>query len=77
MIGKRKTLCDPAKVRAFDYSKLDAAFAKLAKPAQRALINAKIFTTRDLAQHGLEKVAALHGIGPASLPLLKAKLKKK
>jgi len=77
MTGTRKMPCDPAKVRAFDYSKLDSAFAKLAKPAQRALINAKIFTTRDLAEYGLEKVRALHGIGPASLPLLKAKLKKK
>jgi hypothetical protein len=75
MTRKRKVLCDPKKVQAFDYGKLDAAFAKLAKPAQWALMNAKIFTPRDLAQYGLEKVGALHGMGPASLPILKAALK--
>ncbi len=77
MTRKRDMPCDPAKVQAFDYGKLDAAFAKLAKPAQRALINAEIFTPRDLAKYGLEKVCALHGMGPASLPILKAVLKKK
>jgi hypothetical protein len=40
------------------------------------LINAQIFTPRDLAEYGLEKVSALHGTGAASLPVLKATLKK-
>jgi hypothetical protein len=77
MTEKRKAPCDPAAVIAFDYSLLDPAFAKLAKPAKRALINANILTPGDLAKYGLEKAAALHGMGPASLPILGAVLRGK
>ncbi len=58
----------------FDYSKLDAAFAKLSKPAQRALINARIFTPKDLAKHTRAEVEALHGIGPSAFPVLEKAL---
>lgn len=58
-----------------DYSKLDPAFAKLSKPAQRALINAGIFTPKELAKHSRREVAALHGIGPSSFPILESVLK--
>lgn len=54
---------------------LDAAFAKLAKPAQRALMGAGIFTPKDLAKHTRAEVAALHGIGPSAFPILEAALK--
>ena len=67
--------CDKPALAAFDYSKLSPAFAKLGKPAQRALINAKIFTPADLKKWSMADVAKLHGIGPSSLPLLKAVLK--
>jgi len=54
----------------FDYSKLSPMFAKLSKPAQRALINAGILNARDLAQHTRAEVATLHGIGPLAFPVL-------
>ena len=59
----------------FDYSKLDPALAKLSKPAQRALINAGIFTPRVLAQRTRAEVAAPHGIGPSAFPALESALK--
>ena len=68
--------CDKPALAAFDYSRLGPAFAKLGKPAQRALINAKIFTPADLKKWHMADVAKLHGIGPSSLPLLKAALRK-
>lgn len=58
-----------------DSTKLDPAFAKLSKPAQRALMNAGIFTPRDLAQHTRAEIAALHGIGPSAFPVLESALK--
>lgn len=56
----------------FDYSRLDSAFAKLSKPAKRALIHAGIFTPKDLARHTRAEIAALHGIGPSAFPILEA-----
>jgi predicted Fe-Mo cluster-binding NifX family protein len=54
---------------------LDPAFAKLSKPAQRALMGAGIFTAKDLARHTRAEVAALHGIGPSAFPVLESALK--
>ena len=54
---------------------LDSAFAKLAKPAQRALMSAGIFSPKDLARHTRAEVAAFHGIGPSAFPVLEAALK--
>lgn len=68
--------CDHAKIKIFDYSALDSAFAKLSKPAQRALLNAKIRTPKDLAKRMETEVAQLHGIGPSAFPILRATLKK-
>ena len=59
-----------------DYSMLDPRFSKLAKPAQRALMNAGILSPRQLANRTLKEVRQLHGIGPSALPLLKEALKK-
>ena len=56
-------------------SQIDPAFARLAKPAQRALMNAGILTPKDLAKHARAEVAALHGIGPSAFPVLEAALK--
>ena len=54
---------------------LDAAFAKLSKPAQRALMSAGIYTAKDLAGNTRAEVKALHGIGPSAFPILEAALK--
>ena len=53
-----------------DYSKLASAFLKLSKPAQRALLNANIFSPANLARQSRAEVAALHGIGPSAFPVL-------
>jgi hypothetical protein len=50
--------------------RLNACFARLSKPAQRALIQHKIFSESDLSQWSRGDLAKLHGIGPASFPML-------
>jgi hypothetical protein len=68
-------LAGALKMTGFDYSNLDPAFARLAKPAQRALINAGIFTPKDLAKFTRAEVMALHGIGPSAFPVLENALR--
>ena len=61
---------DGAMVATFDHSRLSTSFLKLSKPAQRALINHKIYGEEDLARWTRTDVSTLHGIGPSSLPIL-------
>ena len=49
----------------------------LSAPALRALLNAKIFSLPQLATHSEGEILALHGMGPSSLPKLRAALKAK
>jgi hypothetical protein len=70
-----KVSCDREAVIAFDYSRLSPSFSKLAKPAQRALINNQIYDEKDLARHTRRVVASLHGIGPSAFPILENALK--
>jgi hypothetical protein len=58
---KKKETVDP---------RLKATFAALAKPAQRALIDNRIFAEADLAQYTRAEVSRMHGIGPSALPIL-------
>jgi hypothetical protein len=58
----------------FDYSRLSPALTRLSRPAQRALINSRIYSEKDLARWTLRDVAALHGLGPSSLPILEKAL---
>jgi uncharacterized protein YdhG (YjbR/CyaY superfamily) len=44
--------------------------AKLAAPARRALEHAGISTLKELAERGEKELLALHGFGPATLPIL-------
>lgn len=62
--------CDPDRVEAFDYRRLSNSFSGLGKPAQRALISNRIYTTNDLSQWTRKGVAKLHGVGPSALPKL-------
>jgi hypothetical protein len=43
----------------------------LSAPARRALENNGIGTLKDLAKKSEKEVLALHGMGPASIPILK------
>jgi uncharacterized protein YdhG (YjbR/CyaY superfamily) len=46
----------------------------LSNPAKRALANANITSLKKLASFTEKEILKLHGIGPASLPVLRAKL---
>lgn len=50
---------------------------KLSTPALRALLNANIFNLSQLAKYTEKEILSLHGMGPASIPLLKEALHKK
>jgi len=51
--------------------------AKLSAPALRALLNAKIISLKDLSKHTEAEILELHGMGPGSIPKLRAALKAK
>jgi hypothetical protein len=48
---------------------------KLSAPAKRAIENAGIASVKDLSRHREADVMKLHGMGPASLPDMRAALK--
>lgn len=62
--------CNAVKKIDFDYSPLSPAFARIGKPAQRALINNRIFTTNDLAKWRRDEIGSFHGVGPSVLAKL-------
>lgn len=49
--------------------------SKLSAPARRALEHENILTLQKLAIWSKKEVLALHGIGPASIPILEKELK--
>ena len=59
------------------YKEKGGVFTELSAPAQRALLNAGISTILKLSKHTKKEVLALHGMGPASIPLLESALKDK
>lgn len=63
------TECEKDVIREFDYSNLGPEFAKLSRPAKRALINNGILSVRDLASWRQRDVMQLHGVGPKALPI--------
>jgi hypothetical protein len=69
--------CDPNMAKVFDDSRRRADFAKLAKPAQRALINAGVLSARDLARRTADEIAGLDDKGPSAMPMLRAALEKR
>lgn len=52
------------------YKEKGGVFTQLGAPAQRALLNARITTIVKLSKHTKKEVLALHGMGPASIPIL-------
>lgn len=55
----------------------EKGFSGLSAPARRALENAGIQTLSDLSKYTESEIMALHGMGPSSLPKLKAALQSK
>lgn len=51
-------------------------YAALAAPARRALERQRILSPKMLAEYSEREILALHGIGPSSIPVLKAVLQK-
>jgi DNA-directed RNA polymerase alpha subunit len=56
---------------------VDGFLALLAAPARRALVAAGITTLHQLSKKTEEDLLKLHGMGPSSIPKLKAALKEK
>ncbi|MDF1506972.1 RNA polymerase alpha subunit C-terminal domain-containing protein [Robertmurraya sp. DFI.2.37] len=48
--------------------------SKLSSPARNALIHEGIETLQELSNYSEKEILKLHGIGPASLPMLRASL---
>ena len=49
----------------------------LGSPAQRALLNVKITTLKQVAKYTESELLELHGMGPSSIPKLRAALRAK
>ncbi|WP_066288463.1 RNA polymerase alpha subunit C-terminal domain-containing protein [Bacillus sp. FJAT-29937] len=48
--------------------------SKLSSPARNALVHARIETLKELSKYTEKEILKIHGIGPASLPILKSSL---
>ncbi len=68
-------LCDADAVKKFDTAGLEEVFSVLAKPAQRALVNAGVLTVKALSKKSEAEVRAFHGMGPKALLELRRILK--
>lgn len=49
--------------------------SKLSSPARNALMHEGIITLQELSKFSEKEILKIHGIGPASIPTLKASLK--
>ena len=81
LIKLRISQCPVAKgeVDLSKYEKLDGEWRelKLAAPARRALINAKISKITQLSKISESELKKLHGMGPNALKVIKAEMKKR
>jgi len=48
----------------------------LSAPARRALVNANIISLTELTTYTAKQILALHGVGPSTIPVLRAALAK-
>ncbi len=65
-----RSLCDKKWVAEIDDSKLAEELRVLVKPAQRALIHAKLYTLEKISRKSEAELLQLHGLGPSSIPVL-------
>jgi hypothetical protein len=56
----------------FDYTPLHADFQILGRPARRALITAALLTPEAIANVSEQDLLRLHGMGPKSIPVIRA-----
>lgn len=78
---KKTSGCDVSKglVDLAAYDKVDGAWKEigLAAPARRALVDAKLLQVSDLRKVSLDKLKALHGMGPNAIRILVSEMKKR
>lgn len=56
-------------------NKLDSGFlSKLSSPARNALVHKEIDTLQKLSTYTEKEILKIHGIGPASLPIMRTSL---
>lgn len=70
----KTSLCPVCPVCASESKPTDGFLSTLSAPARRALENAGIDSTDKLARHSEAEILRLHGMGPGSLPKLRAAL---
>jgi uncharacterized protein YdhG (YjbR/CyaY superfamily) len=68
--------CPTCPICANESKASDGFMSDLSAPAQRALINKKISSLKDLASYTEKEILALHGVGKTAIPKLKAELLK-
>lgn len=68
---KKISSCDRNIVAKFDYSSLAKELHCLAKPAQRALIRAGLFSKKSVLAKSDDYLLSLHGFGPGALKKLR------
>lgn len=71
----KSTDCPTCPVCEAENKPKDGFLSTLSAPAGRALASIGVKTVQQLAQYTQKEIMALHGMGPASLPKLKAALK--
>jgi hypothetical protein len=80
-VTKKTSGCDVSKglVDLTAYDKVDGAWKEigLAAPARRALVDAKLLQVSDLRKVSLDKLKALHGMGPNAIRILVSEMKKR
>lgn len=62
-------ICEKEKENPFPF------MAKLSAPAKRALIKNNITSVQQLSRFSVKELLSLHGLGPASIPVLELELK--
>ncbi|MGD6871054.1 RNA polymerase alpha subunit C-terminal domain-containing protein [Sutcliffiella horikoshii] len=86
MVGKREMVCEhghkyykssdcPSCPTCNKENKPKASFlSKLSSPARNALIQKEVDTVQKLSKYTEKEILNFHGIGPASLPIMRASL---
>jgi hypothetical protein len=71
--NKPKQVCDIPKSELDRYEKLDQEWReyKIAAPARRALVDAKLYKVSDLRKISLAELEDLHGMGKSAIARLK------
>lgn len=71
--NKPKQVCDIPQAELDRYEKLDQEWReyKIAAPARRALVDAKLYKVSDLRKISLAELEGLHGMGKSAVARLK------